>query len=167
MLGEGLLEHRKVFASIVVGSLLTVITVGIHAVGTAWWITILKNTKPARSRIARRLLPLRLLCSTALLLLLLHMLEVGPWAITYLLLPDESSLTNLEESSYFATVTFSSLGYGDIVIKGSWRLLSAIQSINGLLLFGWSTALIFAVVEKIWGTDERPEKAHALVPEPG
>jgi voltage-gated potassium channel len=145
-----------VIGSIIIGALLTVVTVGIHALGTAWWIGRLKRvTKTARG-VRRRLLPLRVLCSTALLLLLLHIVEVAPWASAYMLLPNIDSLNTFEEATYFATVTFASLGYGDIVISGPWRLLSAIQAMNGLLVFGWSTALLFAVVERIWGAEDVP-----------
>ncbi len=148
---------------ILVGSLLSVITVCIHAIGSAWWIRRLKQTRLSQHPLARKILPIRLLCSTALLLLLLHIAEVIPWSISYMLLPENDGLSRFEEACYFATVTFASLGYGDIVISGPWRLLSAIQAMTGLLVFGWSTALLFAVVERIWGdkveqtTPEEPE----------
>ncbi|MEM1303714.1 MAG: potassium channel family protein, partial [Planctomycetota bacterium] len=70
-------------------------------------------------------------------------------------LPLDRPFSTLEEATYFSTVTFASLGYGDIVITGPWRLLSAIQAMNGLLVFGWSTALLFAVVERIWSDQEK------------
>lgn len=143
--------------SILFGSALTMLTVGIHAVGTAWWIQRLKRTTIPTSRLHRSLLPLQLLCSTALLLVLLHIVEVAPWAIAYMALPGLGSLNSVEEATYFASVTFASLGYGDIVIRGPWRLLSAIQAMNGLLVFGWSTALLFAVVQRIWGVDADPQ----------
>ena len=148
--------------SILLGVVLTLVTIGIHAVGTAWWIGRLKHWA-SRVRGAKiKLLPLRLLCSTALLLLSLHMAEVVPWASAYLFLPGLDSIDSFEKATYFATVTFASLGYGDIVIEGPWRLLSAIQAMNGLLVFGWSTALLFAVVERIWGAhDDVSEEANA------
>ena len=146
--------NKQVIQSILVGSVLTVVTIGIHAVGTAWWIGRLKRTTKPAPGLRSRLLPLRVLCSTALLLLLLHIAEVGPWAAAYLLIPGIGALNTFEEATYFATVTFASLGYGDIVIDGPWRLLSGIQAMNGLFVFGWSTALLFAVVERIWGADE-------------
>lgn len=140
--------------SILVGLLLTMATVAVHALGTSWWISYLRlrSVQVAASQ-KRRLPPIWLLCSTALLLILLHIAEVGIWAVAYLFLPSVDSLNTLEEAVYFSTVTFASLGYGDIVIEGPWRLLSAIQAMNGLLIFGWSTALLFAVVERIWGVD--------------
>ena len=150
--------------SIIVGAFLTVITVGIHALGTAWWIGRLRRAAKTAKGLRRRLLPLHLLCSTALLLLTLHIAEVAPWASAYLLLPNIDSLNTFEEATYFATVTFASLGYGDIVIGGPWRLLSGIQAMNGLLVFGWSTALLFAVVERIWGREDVSEEEMDALP---
>ncbi len=151
--------------SILLGVVLTLVTIGIHAVGTAWWIGRLKLRAKRVSGLKVKLLPLRLLCSTALLLLLLHMAEVAPWASAYLLLPGLDSINTFEQATYFATVTFASLGYGDIVIEGPWRLLSAVQAMNGLLVFGWSTALLFAVVERIWGTEDNASKEAATAPQ--
>ncbi len=153
------------FASICVGGLLTAMTIGIHAVGTAWWISILKGVSTNSRKLKKKALPFRLLCTTALVLLSLHLIEVGPWAAMYLWLPQNGSLDTLEEACYFATVTFASLGYGDIVISGPWRLLSAIQAMNGLLVFGWSTALLFAVVERIWGEkNQTPQASETPIP---
>lgn len=145
-------------ASILVGLVLTIITIGIHASASAWWISRLKGSRKPSSAIGRRLLPAKLLCTTALVLLGSHFLEVVSWASVYLMLPGVDTVKTFEEATYFATVTFASLGYGDIVITGPWRLLSAIQAMNGLLVFGWSTALLFAVVERIWGGDEQPKQ---------
>jgi hypothetical protein len=137
--------------SILVGSLLTMVTVAVHASGTAWWIQVLKvRGEKSKGQAGDLREPMVLLCSTALVLVLLHIVEVGIWAITYRILPGLTPLDSWEEAVYFSTVTFASLGYGDIVIQGSWRLLSAIQAMNGLLLFGWSTALLFSVVQRIW-----------------
>ncbi|GAB5405654.1 MAG: potassium channel family protein [Aureliella sp.] len=140
--------------SILVGTLLTMATVCVHAVGTSQWIAYLKyHGKKVQDGEYTRMLPVQLLCLSAAILILLHILEVGIWAVAYLVLPNLESLRTFEEAVYFSTVTFASLGYGDIVIVGPWRLLSAIQAMNGLLLFGWSTALLFAVVERIWSRE--------------
>ena len=135
--------------SILVGILLTVATVGIHATGTAWWIGRLVRSYEAKPRKLDRLSTIWALCATAVVLLLLHVAEVTVWASAYLAIPNDQ-LNTVEEAVYFSTVTFTSLGYGDVVIENSWRLLSGIQAMVGLLVFGWSTALLFAVVRRIW-----------------
>ena len=59
------------------------------------------------------------------------------------------ALSDLEEALYFSTVTFTTLGYGDVVLQPSWRLLASFQSVNGIIMFGWTTAVIVALVQRI------------------
>ncbi len=138
------------FKSIVLGLLLTVATVGIHAAGTSFWIERLKRRAAVLAKTSRGwLLHLRLLGSTAVVLLLLHIVEVTVWALAYLWL-NLAEIQSIEAATYFSTVTFTALGYGDLVIAGPWRMLAAIESMVGLLIFGWSTAMLFTVVQRIW-----------------
>lgn len=146
--------------SIILGIVLTVLTVAIHAAGISWWISRLRNVAASLPTAGIGwLLQLRVLGSTAVVLLLLHIVEVVVWAGAYLWIGTEE-INTLEAATYFSTVTFTSLGYGDLVIAGSWRLLSAIESMVGLLVFGWSTATLFAVVQRIWEADLGRRKSH-------
>ena len=135
---------------VVIGILLTAFTVGIHAAGTMAWFQHLRSRASAAPPLNRYVPGLRDLCLTATVLLLLTIVEVTVWALTYLALPNTDELNTLEEAIYFSMVTFTSLGYGDIVIGKSWRLLSGIEAITGLLIFGWSTAALFAVIQRLW-----------------
>ncbi len=74
-------------------------------------------------------------------------IEVWIWAMLYLAL---GAIRTLEEAVYFSTSTFTTLGFGDIVLDEEWRLLSSFEAANGLLMFGWSTALIFAAVQWVY-----------------
>jgi voltage-gated potassium channel Kch len=133
--------------SILVGILLAIATIVVHAVGTSNWIDFLRrNEKRFRSRLGE----IKVLTCTAIVLLLLHTFEVLLWATTYYLISDSQQFTSFEDAAYFSTVTFTSLGYGDIVLVGAWRMLSAFQAMTGLLVFGWSTALLFTIVQRIW-----------------
>lgn len=67
------------------------------------------------------------------------------WALTYQLLAVPEFKT-LEDAVYFSTVTFTTLGYGDIVLHDQWRVLSGIEAANGIVLLGWSTAFLFEVM---------------------
>lgn len=80
----------------------------------------------------------------------LHTLQILVWAVSYLILLPEGGLQTLEEALYFSFITFTSLGYGDITLDVGWRLLSGIEALSGILLLGWTTALIFAVVQRTW-----------------
>jgi hypothetical protein len=133
--------------SIVVGIVLAICTIIIHALGTSSWIDFLRRDE---KRFQSRFGEIKVLSSTASVLLLLHTIEVLLWATTYCLIVDSQQLRSFEDAAYFSTVTYTSLGYGDIVLVGAWRMLSAFQAMTGLLVFGWSTALLFTIVQRIW-----------------
>ena len=79
--------------------------------------------------------------STVLGLFALHTIEVWLWAVAYLAM---GLFNGLDDALYFSTVTFSTVGYGDIVIPREWRLFASLEGINGFLLIGWSTAYLVA-----------------------
>lgn len=81
-------------------------------------------------------------------------IEAIIWALVYLADPQINVLPDAQTAFYFSMVTFTSLGYGDIVLTGNMRALSAVQAANGLIIFGWTTALIFYYIQKILGSDE-------------
>jgi len=96
----------------------------------------------------RWLLPSTLKLSVFVMwLFLATVLEVWAWALLYIIL---GAISSFEEAVYFSTVTFTTLGFGDITLGKEWRLLSSFEAANGLLMFGWSTALVFAAVQWVY-----------------
>ena len=87
--------------------------------------------------------------SAALLVLLssgimiLHTIETSIWAGFYF---TRSLFSNFETSLYFSLTSYTTIGYGDVLLPQKWRLLGAIEGISGVLLCGISTAFIFAVM---------------------
>lgn len=67
--------------------------------------------------------------------------EVWLWAACYTLL---GVVADFPTALYFSTITFSTVGYGDVVPEHSWRLLAALEGVDGFLLIGWSTAYLIA-----------------------
>lgn len=132
-----------------IGSALIACTVIIHALGTTQWVRYLNARFDFTGdwNIHRSTLVLVL---TVLVLFVLHALEIVLWAGAYQALLPAGELASFEEAAYFSFVTFTTLGYGEITLSQGWRLLSGIEALNGILLVGWSTAMIFAVVQKIW-----------------
>lgn len=61
-----------------------------------------------------------------------------------------SALPDFESALYFSATSFTTLGYGDVVLDPKWRLFGAIERANGLLLFGWSTAFRMRALEHDW-----------------
>jgi hypothetical protein len=83
----------------------------------------------------------------------LMLTAVVVWALAYLLVLPGDHLDAFEKAAYFSVVTFTTLGYGDItLVEHEWRLLSGVEALNGSLLVGWTTALLFLVVQRSWKT---------------
>jgi hypothetical protein len=73
------------------------------------------------------------------------LIEAWMWAVTYVAI---GAISSLEPALYFSIVTFTTLGYGDIILHADWRLLGAFEAANGTIMFGWTTALIVALVHR-------------------
>ena len=82
-----------------------------------------------------------------LFLLVPIILDVTLWATFYYA---QAALPSFEEALYFSTVTFTTVGYGDIVLGKEWRQLATFEAINGWIIFGWATALIIAVIQRLY-----------------
>lgn len=77
--------------------------------------------------------------ATVLGLFLAHTVEIWSWALVYLAI---GAFDRLETALYFSTTTFSTVGFGDVTMTARWRLLGALEGVNGFLLIGWSTAYL-------------------------
>jgi len=78
---------------------------------------------------------------------ILHLLQVCLWALVFW---GAGALPTLEVATYFSLVTYTTIGFGDVVLGPGWRVLAGIEGLTGLLLAGWSTAFVFAVVNRMY-----------------
>ena len=83
--------------------------------------------------------------ATVAVLMAAHLCEIAIWSLAYAFV---EATPEGAEGLYFAFVNFTTLGYGDIVPVPHWRLLGPMTAMNGVLLFGWSTAVIFEVLSR-------------------
>jgi len=79
-------------------------------------------------------------------LVAVHAVEIWSYAAIYRVI---GALPDLESALYFSTASFTTIGYGDVVLDHKWRLFGAIEGANGLLLFGWSTAFLISVTSRM------------------
>lgn len=88
-------------------------------------------------------------CWIVLAVFVVHIVNIWLWACLYLVL-DCEPIKTLADSLYFSTVTYTTVGYGDITLDAPSRMLAAIEAMNGFLLFGWTTAFIFEIVSRVY-----------------
>lgn len=139
---------------IVLGAGMIVATTLIQGVFTMFGIEVLRNNLDRHH--ARSLVRATLKLAAFVLWLFLAMIvQVWVWAMLYLAL---GALEGVSKTVYFSTVTFTTLGFGDITLSEEWRLLSSFEAANGLLMFGWSTALVFAAVQWVYADLKRESR---------
>ena len=76
----------------------------------------------------------------------LHTIQVWLYALLFRGLGE---FETFEQALYFSTVSFSTLGYGDLTLSAPWRVLGAIEGVNGLVLIAWSTAFMMSVTGRL------------------
>jgi hypothetical protein len=75
-----------------------------------------------------------------------HLTQIAVWAAALLAVGE---ISTFEKAFYYSAENYTALGYGDIMLSKQWRLLGPLEAINGLLLFGLSTALMFAIMSRL------------------
>ena len=82
-------------------------------------------------------------------LTLLHGAQCTIWAATFYFNPNIDNLYSFQEAIYFSLITFTTVGYGDVVIDSEWKIMAGLEAINGIMMVGWSTALMFSYLQVI------------------
>jgi hypothetical protein len=125
-----------------VGAAASVCNIAIHALVMATVISVTRIADEfTTSRQSLRLIAIMIAAVTVLMIA--HLAEVLVWSLIYATVSAAPAGTDL---IYFAFVNYTTLGYGDVTPVERWHLLGPMAAMNGVLLFGWSTAVIFEVL---------------------
>ncbi|KYK48562.1 metal transporter [Bradyrhizobium liaoningense] len=126
------------------GTIVSLINIMIHALVMVGAIGIARSAG-LRHTVWPRLHLMAVMVATAAVLMVAHTLESVVWSAAYLMAGVAPAGSDLV---YFAFVNYTTLGYGDITPVEARRLLGPMTAMNGILLFGWSTAVLFEVLRK-------------------
>ncbi len=86
-------------------------------------------------------------------MVLLHLVEVAAFAVYYTM---SGAMPDGQTAAYFSAVTYTTTGYGDLVLPPEWRLVGAIEALTGILMCGWSTGFFFAIVSRLFDAGKSP-----------
>jgi Ion channel len=121
-------------------------TIFIHALPLSATVSFLRREKRL-GRVGRGFwIDVAIVAQTITFALLAHLIEIGCWAVLFVLCGEFSEFGI---AYYHSAVNYTTLGYGDIVMSPAWRLLGPVEAANGMLMFGVSTAMIFAVIQRL------------------
>ena len=121
------------------------VCVVLHAAGLTVVIRRLEGSLPSFAHKQGR--QLRLLIAVASWAVLLHLAEITVWALYY---AGGGGMPDLDAALYFSAVTYTTVGYGDLVLPAEWRLVGGIEALTGILMCGWSTAYFLAIVNQVF-----------------
>jgi hypothetical protein len=136
-------------AELALATAMVLLTVVIHAIGLYSVARFLRLEEREEAREHLHPLSLRGFVTTLIVILsliALHGTEIWTYAFLYHLI---GAVDGLREAVYFSTVTYGAIGYDDSAMAENWRLVSAIEGINGIILIGWSTAFFVMVVARM------------------
>jgi hypothetical protein len=125
--------------------------IAIHAIVMATVVTTARNALKWDRRQSHAWLA-AIMVATVGVLMVAHVAEVMTWSLAYAILDVVPAGTDV---LYFAFVNDTTLGYGDVVPVERWRLLGPMAAMNGVLVFGWSTAVIVEVLRQAMRSRDR------------
>jgi hypothetical protein len=128
--------------------LMVSICVAIHGLGMALGLQWLRRMRPAEHHHFNRSAMFWILVRVVYGLLVLHVAQITAWALCFLW---AGCLPDFATAFYYSATSYSTAGYGDVVPAGHWRIMGAMEAVTGVLMFGWSTGVLFSVVSHLLG----------------
>lgn len=132
---------------LLLGTCLIGLTVVFHALALDFIIKKVRWLEESGLKQIKNIWKALLLAIVTLAIFAALVVEMWVWAALYLMI---GAFPGLEDALYYSIVSFTTVGYGDLVLGTEWRLLGSIESANGFLLFGWSTAFIFEITATLY-----------------
>jgi len=139
-------EKMAILTPLIVGLLAIMASIVIHSIAgrSVLYLMVREMRRPAHLRRYRH--DIMIVWSATSVLLVGHLAEILMWSV---LIFGLGEFPNLGPAFYHSAVNYTTLGYGDIVMSPAWRLLGPLEAADGMLMFGVTTALVFAVINRI------------------
>ena len=136
----------QLFANLALASIMVAVTVLVHLWGLLLLIRLVSGGGAQLRAHESRWKAALIILLAVFGVFAAHTVEIWLYAMLYMPLGETP---DFEQALYFSTTTFSSLGLGDVVLSPNWRILSAIESANGVILFAWSTAFLMTLTGQL------------------
>src|SRR5262249_18302387 len=138
------INRISVLLPLAVGAGAVIFTLFIHALALSATISFVRNERRLGRAGASFWIDVAIVGLTLLFALVAHLIEIALWAVLFVICGE---FPEFGTAYYHSAVNYTTLGYGDMVMTPSWRLLGPLEAANGALMFGVSTAMIFAVIQ--------------------
>jgi hypothetical protein len=135
-----------VLAPVAVGSVAVICTILIHALPLSATISFVRREKKLGHLGVNFRKDMGVVVRVILYAFMAHLVEIALWAALFVVCGEFSDFAT---AYYHSAVNYTSLGYGDIIMSWRWKMLGPLETADGMLLFGVSTAMIFAVIQRL------------------
>jgi hypothetical protein len=140
------LPRIALLTPLVVGTSAVISTIFIHALGVSATVKFFRRERRLGRAGTSFAIDVGIVGLTLSFALIAHLLEIALWAALFVTCGE---FANFGTAYYHSAVNYTTLGYGDLIMTPSWRLLGPLEAANGALMFGVSTAMIFALIQRL------------------
>jgi hypothetical protein len=139
--------HRiAILIPLVVGLCAVLSTISIHALALIATVNFVRHERRLGRAGSSFWIDVAIVALAMLFGLVAHLIEIALWAVLFVICGE---FPDFGTAYYHSAVNYSTLGYGDLIMTPAWRLLGPLEAANGMLMFGVSTAMIFAVIQRL------------------
>ena len=140
-------DHQfAILYPLVVGVGAVACTIFVHALALAATVNFVRHERRLGRAGAGALIDLAIVALAISFAFVAHLIEIALWAVLLITCGEFQEFGN---AFYHSAVNYTTLGYGDLLLTPSWRLLGPLEAANGALMFGVSTAMVFAVIQRL------------------
>jgi len=140
------MDEVAISLPLLVGIVANAATIVIHALAVRATVTFVRHEDQAGRVGVGFWTGVAVLAVGVFFALVAHLLEIGVWAVLFMLCGEFPAFATAYDHS---AVNYTTLGYGNVIMSPSWRLLGPLEAANGMLMFGVSTAIIFTVIQRL------------------
>jgi hypothetical protein len=139
-------QQISILIPLAVGTTAIVCTIFSHALAVGVTVNFVRHERKLGRAGAGFWIDVSIVALAILVALVAHLIEIAFWAVLFLICGEFRAFG---AAYYHSAVNYTTLGYGDVIMTPSWRLLGPLEAANGMLMFGVSTAMIFAVIQRL------------------
>ena len=140
------MERVAIWIPLAVGASALAATILIHAFAVTATVNFVRHEVRVGRAGTGFWTDVAIVAAVIFLALAAHLVEIAVWALLFMVCGE---FPTFAMACYHSAVNYSTLGYGDVVMTASWKFLGPLEAANGMLLFGVSTALVFAVIQRV------------------
>src|SRR5271170_6558771 len=139
--------HRiPMMIPLAVGVITFACTIFVHVLPLGVTVLIVRREKRLGQEGASFWIDFAIVALIILVSLVAHLIEIALWAAVFMICGE---FHEFSMAYYHSAVTYTTLGYGDLIMSPKWRLLAPMEAANGILMFGVSTAMIFTLILRL------------------